>query len=130
MKFIKFSLFIISFLLINSVYAQSSQSFRELNVGIDVGFGVFPSFLWGKTYENNKRIFEWQAGIAFPTIVTGKLTLAHGRFDNYSGISLRIFPLTIGPQFKINRLTLSAELGTGKGRGYYASSIFTAGLRF
>ena len=139
MKFIKFSLFIITFLFINSVHAQKSQSFKELNTGIafentDITFdewGVFPgvSFLRGQTYQNNKRIFEWQAGIAFPSLVTGKLTLAHGKFDKYSGISIRVWPLTIGPQFKINRLTISAELGTGEYISFYSRGILTVGFR-
>ena len=113
MKFFKFSLFIISFLSINSAHAQSTQSFKELNAGIMTSWIVVPgaSFLFGKTYQNNKRIFEWQAGVAFPTLVTGKLTLAHGKLDKNSGISLRVWPPTIGPQFKINNLTLSAEVG-------------------
>lgn len=140
MKFIKFSLFIISFLFINSVHAQKSQSFKEFNTGIcldlwnssSVYEEVFPgaSFLWGKTYQNNKRIFEWQGGLAFPTIVTGKLTLAHGKLDKYSGISLRVWPPTIGPQFKINKLTLSAEIGPDP---FYnldgVWGIFTVGFR-
>jgi hypothetical protein len=129
MKFIKFSLFIISFLSINSVHAQSTQSFKELNAGIMTSWLVFPgaSFLWGKTYQNNKRIFEWQAGVAFPTAVTGKLTLAHGKLDKYSGISLRVWPPTIGPQFKINSLTLSAEVGPDLVDSVWG--IFTVGFR-
>ena len=129
MKFIKFSLFIISFISINSVHAQSTQSFKELNAGIMTSWIVAPgaSFLWGKTYHNNKRIFEWQAGVAFPTLVTGKLTLAHGKFDKYSGISLRVRPPTIGPQFKINRLTLSAEVGPDLVDSVWG--IFTVGFR-
>ncbi len=129
MKFIKFSLFIISFLSINSAHAQSTQSFKELNAGIMTSWLVFPgaSFLWGKTYQNNKRIFEWQAGVAFPTVVTGKLTLAHGKLDKYTGISLRVWPPTIGPQFKINRLTLSAEVGPEPDDGFWG--IFTVGFR-
>ena len=122
MKVIKFSLFIISFLSINPVHAQSTRSFKEFNAGIIVideffeypsfdGLSPFSSFLWGKTYQKNKRIFECQAGLALPTLITGKLTLAHGKFDKYSGVSLRVFPPTIGPQFKINRLTFSAEIG-------------------
>ena len=58
MKFIKFSLFIISFLFINSVHAQKSQSFKELNAGICGGDGfVAPgaSLLWGATY-NDKTV--------------------------------------------------------------------------
>ena len=133
MKFIKFSLFIISFLFINSVHAQSTQSFKELNAGIafdGCGGWTGASFLWGQTYQNNKRIFEWQAGIAFPSLVTGKLTLAHGKFDKYSGISLRVWPLTIGPQFKINNsLTLSAELGTGEDISFSSFGILTIGFR-
>lgn len=139
MSYSKLILFIISLLVINTVRAQSSQSFKEFNAGIVVGIGqgfgpdsdhVFPgaSFLWGKTYQNNKRIFEWQAGIAFPTILTGKVTLAHGKLDKYSGISLRVWPPTIGPQFKINRLTLSAEIGPNTYTNE-AWGIFTVGFR-
>jgi len=64
MKFIKFSLLIIYLLFVNSVHAQKSQSFKELNAGIcgaDWFLAPGASLLWGKTYQNNKRIFEWQA---------------------------------------------------------------------
>ena len=70
--------------------------------------------------------------MALSTFVTGKLTMAYGRLGNYAGISLRVWPLSIGPQLRVNRLTLIAELGIG----YYFEStyitrgIFTAGLRF
>jgi hypothetical protein len=139
MRYSKFILFIISFLFINSVHAQRSQSFKEFNTGIivtedlfdnysnDLGLMPFPSFLWGKTYQKNKRIFEWQAGVAFPTLVTGKLTLAHGKFDKYSGISLWVFPPTIGPQFKIKSLIISAELGPELIGTYWG--ILTVGFR-
>ncbi|MDC0561866.1 hypothetical protein OAP07_07340 [Bacteroidia bacterium] len=108
---------------------ENSQSFKEFNAGIYVGWLVFPgaSFLWGKTYQSNKRIFEWQAGVALPTTVTGKLTLAHGKLDKYSGISIRVWPPTIGPQFKINRLTLSAEVGPDIDNG--VMGILTVGFR-
>ena len=129
----KYILLIISFLFINFVHAQKSQSFKELNAGIAFdGWGGWPgaSFLWGQTYQNNKRIFEWQGGLAFPTIVSGKLTLAHGKLDKYSGISIRVWPPTIGPQFKINnRLTLSAELGTGEDISFGSFGILTVGFR-
>jgi hypothetical protein len=130
MKFIKFSLLIIYLLFVNSVHAQKSQSFKELNAGIcgaDWFIAPGASLLWGKTYQNNKRIFEWQAGVAFPTLVTGKLTLAHGKFDKYSGISLRVFPPTIGPQFKIKSLIISAELGPELIGTYWG--ILTVGFR-
>jgi hypothetical protein len=130
MKFIKFSLLIIYLLFVNSVHAQKSQSFKELNAGIcGADWFVAPgaSLLWGKTYQNNKRIFEWQAGVAFPTLVTGKLTLAHGKLDKNSGISLRVWPPTIGPQFKINNLTLSAEVGPALVDGVWG--ILTIGFR-
>ena len=62
-----------------STSISSENSFIEWNVGIafiaDENF-PFPgtSVLWGKTHVNeNDIIFEYQAGFAFPSLITGKI---------------------------------------------------------
>ena len=57
--------------------SQSNNAYKEFNFGIAVvdDFG-FPgaSFLFGKTnYNSNNTLLDYQIGIAFPSIVTGKI---------------------------------------------------------
>jgi len=55
----------------------TSHSFIEWNVGIAAADNfTFPgtSVLWGATVINeNNSIFEYEAGLAFPTLLTGKM---------------------------------------------------------
>ena len=79
-----FSSFLLLFFLLTSraqerTSVMSENSFIEWNVGIafiaDESF-PFPgtSVLWGKTHVNeNDIIFEYQAGFAFPSLITGKI---------------------------------------------------------
>ena len=59
-------------------FSQYKQSYKEFNIGaITTGeVAGFPgaSFLWGRTiYKNDHLIFDYQFGLAFPTLVTGKI---------------------------------------------------------
>ena len=74
------------------------------------------SLVYGKIYENNRSIynsqdyiFEWQIGLALPSIVTGKLTFGLGDSDKYWGLSIRPWPLFIGPQVKLKNWSFSFE---------------------
>ena len=98
---------------------KSQNSFNEFNFGLayisDENF-FFPgaSFLWGKTYINeNNIIFEYEAGFAFPTIVTGKLGV--GKKFNNTKLVLGIRP------FPFNLFIQSSY--TNKKNGYWVTSV-------
>ena len=80
---------------------MSQNSFTELNVGVaflDDGWIPFPgaSFLWGQTFINkNDVIFEYEVGLAFPTLVTAKLGIGK-KFNNTKVIvGVRPWPFNI-----------------------------------
>ena len=89
-----------------------SQSFnyngyKEINVGLYVipEYFVYPgaSFLWGKKkYYNNKTFLDYQIGIAFPTIVTGKVGYGIGDRDYATIFGIRPFPTSTYIQFSFN----------------------------
>jgi hypothetical protein len=101
---------------------KSKNSFLELNFGvaytddINLLYLIFPgaSVLWGRTYINeNNFIFEYEAGLAFPTIVTGKLGIGK-KFNNTKVIiGVRPFPFN---------LYLQSSFMKGK-KGYWIYSI-------
>ena len=97
----------------------SENSFIEWNVGIafitDENF-PFPgsSVLWGKTYVNkNDIIFEYQAGFALPSLITGKIGIGK-MFDTTKVIvGIRPFPFNI---------FLQSSFATRK-NGYWITSV-------
>ena len=123
--------FVTIILIFTSSFAYSQESkFLELNLGAGVidylGWSIYDdtdvypapglSLVYGKIYENNRSIynsqdyiFEWQIGLALPSIVTGKLTFGLGDSDKYWGLSIRPWPLFIGPQVKLNNWSFSFE---------------------
>jgi len=80
--------------------AQRSTNFKEFNVGLyldelDESMFVFPgaSFLWGKTtYISDNFLLDYEYGIAFPTIITGKIGLGIGSSNNALVIGIRPWP--------------------------------------
>ena len=90
-------------------FSQSlnSNSYKEFNIGIyaalsPYSFPAFPgaSFLWGKTnYYQNNRLLDYQIGIAFPTIITGKLGYGIGDQEYATIFGIRPFPTTTYVQF-------------------------------
>jgi len=98
------------------------NSFVEWNfgaalIGDDAGVdGVFPgtSVLWGRTYINkNDVIFEYEAGFALPSLITGKLGV--GRKFNNTQVVLGIRP------FPFNTYLQSSF--TNKKKGYWTVSL-------
>ncbi len=87
--------------------SRTSSRFLDLNFGLaftdlliddDNSSFIFPgvSFLWGNTitYANN-TVLEFEAGFAFPSIVTGKIGIGK-KFENSTIIAgVRPFPLNI-----------------------------------
>ena len=125
--------FILSISFLNICNAQdqtslkSKSSFIEWNVGVaKIGQGnlnedlldgsLFPgtSLLYGSTYINeNNTIFEYEVGIAFPSIVTGKIGIGKMIDDIKLIIGVRPFPFNLFYQ---------ASLPSGK-RGYFILSL-------
>jgi hypothetical protein len=100
-------------------FIKSKNSFVEWNFGVayiaEDDF-IFPgtSYLWGQTYINeNNLIFEFEAGLALPSIVTGKLGIGK-KFNNTKVIvGVRPFPFN---------LYLQSSFTNGK-KGYWVGSI-------
>ena len=99
--------FSLSLFFITSNYGQEFSKEESKNTFLEWNFGValieeenfpFPgaSFLWGKTYINEKDlIFEYQVGFAFPTLVTGKIGVGK-RFNNTNVVvGVRPWPTTV-----------------------------------
>ena len=106
MKKIIFSLLLFLFVFQTSI-AQESTSITSKNSFIEWNFGIafiseenfpFPgtSVVWGKTYVNeNDIIFEYQAGFAFPSLITGKIGIGK-MFDTTKVIvGIRPFPFNV-----------------------------------
>ena len=97
-----------------------------------IGFGVafisdvnFPmpgtSVLWGKTFINeNNIIFEYEAGFALPTLVTGKIGIGK-KFNNTKVIvGIRPFPFN---------LYLQSSFPAGK-KGYWIAALELNPLKY
>ena len=113
------------------------RMFTELNVGIasvdSYEFDwVMPgaSVLLGQTYSKSGFVSEWQIGLAAPSIVTGKLFIAQGNLDNNIGIGIRPWPVFIGPQAKLGRLTFSFEISPYQEISMETGLIATVGYRW
>ncbi len=126
---------LILFLLPTLLFSQSfNEPYKEFNFGVIAGFedGVFPgaSYLWGKTHYYNNTLLDYQAGFAFPTIVTGKIGFGWGGSDFATIIGVRPWPSTAYLQFSFNqRSNFSIELVVPElygGEGF----IITYGIRF
>ncbi|MFM7193621.1 MAG: hypothetical protein ACKOYP_02405 [Bacteroidota bacterium] len=111
---------------INAGAAYLGRSYTET--------GLFPgaSFLWGRTdYFANGKVVDRQIGVAFPTIVTGKIGIGYGSEKGAMLVGIRPWPPTGYLQGNISTgtgtLLLTAEI-TSPEFGY--SSIFTAGYRW
>ena len=128
------------------VFSQENNEnkFIELNIGIAAIDGYdfsatrflnasFPgaSLLFGHTRQiTDNGIFEYQVGIAFPTIVTGKIAVGFGNLKNNIALAVRPWPLLIGPQAKIGNFTFSFEVGTNQEISFDAGFISTIAYRW
>ena len=102
---------LILFLLPTLSYSQYNEKYKEFNFGLIVDLdseNVFPgaSYLLGKThYFNNNTVFDYQAGFAFPTVVTGKIGFGIGNSDFATVVGVRPWPPTAYLQLSINQKT-------------------------
>lgn len=110
----------------------------EWNVGIasvdDYEFSSpFPgtSVLYTQTSQiGESGVFEWQIGIGLPSLITGKIVMGMGNLNNYIGISVRPWPLFVGPQLKIDNFSFSFEFGTNDIPSLESGLIATVGYRW
>ena len=127
-------------------FSQNSNKYKEFNAGVYVNnleFGgwsgidfdfIFPgaSFLWGKTnYYSNNLFFDYQVGVAFPSLITGKAGLGIGNQDSPVTFStgIRPWPLTYYVQLDFNnRFIISIEPFISS--GIDGTGIATIGFRF
>lgn len=115
----------------------NKKGFTELNMGIATIDGykfydAFPgaSLLIGKTFSKNGLVSEYQVGIAFPTVCTGKVAVGYGDLSRNIMIACRPYPLTFGPQIKLGKLTSSFEVGFNNTFSFDAGFIATVGYRW
>ena len=86
----------------------NNNNYKEINVGLYVipVYFVFPgaSFLCGKTkYYSNNTLLDYQIGIAFPTIITGKVGYGIGNRDCSTIFGIRPFPISAYVKFSFNK---------------------------
>ena len=118
-------------------FSQSNNTYKEINIGIAVvdAVGAFPgaSLLIGKTnYFQNNTLLDYQAGIAFPTIVTGKLGFGWGNEDFATIIGFRVWPSCPYLQISVKeRHNLSFEYHIKNNTEFgSAEALITYGFRF
>ena len=113
-------------------FSQSNNTYKEINIGIalfdDSGFPG-ASFLFGKTnYYTNNTLLDYQLGVAFPSIVTGKIGFGIGNEDFAAIIGVRPWPTCAYFQLSENeKHNLSVEYGSFDG---YQVTLLTYGIRF
>ncbi|MBT8394960.1 MAG: hypothetical protein KJN66_08935 [Bacteroidia bacterium] len=104
--------------------AQEKTNAIEKNAFVEWNFGaaytyeefIFPgtSVLWGKTYINETDfVFEYEAGFALPSLVTGKLGI--GKKINNTKVIMGVRPYPFN-------LFLQSSFTNGK-KGYWICSI-------
>ena len=117
-------IFTLSFLFFTSASkAQKLSSYKTIDSFIEWNFGfafftdgIFPgtSVLWGKTYINeNNFIFEYEAGFALPTLVTGKIGIGKKYKKAKYVFGIRPFPFHLYAQ---------SSFPAGK-KGYWIASV-------
>lgn len=130
---------------IQGIFAQADNGqtivrYRELNMGVaymgrdytETGFFPGASFLWGRTsYSAGGLVVDRQLGVAFPTILTGKIGVGYGSEKGAALVGIRPWPPSAYIQGNIGTtkgtVVFTAELSHPE-FGY--SSIFTAGYRW
>jgi hypothetical protein len=98
---------IVFFFFFSTIKAQELASWKWENSFFEWNFGAafisdenfpFPgaSILWGKTYMNkNNFIFEYEAGFALPSLVTGKIGIGKMFHTTKVLIGVRPFPFNV-----------------------------------
>ena len=116
--------------------SQSNNTYKEINIGValfdDSGFPG-ASFLFGKTnYFSNNTLLDYQLGIAFPSIFTGKIGFGIGNEDFATIIGFRVWPSCPYIQISVKeRHNLSFEYHIKNSTEFGAAeALITYGFRF
>jgi len=122
----------------------SESSFMEWNFGAafisDEGIAMpGTSLLWGKTFINeNNFILEYEAGFAFPSIVTGKIGIGEKYNNTMVTFGVRPFPMHLYTQASFSVGTNSywivslevSPLGADARASMYSLGIINFGYRW
>ena len=111
-------------------FSKTTENYREFNLGICYfdydDFWPGFSFLCGRTiyFNNNNTVLDFQAGLALPSIVTGKIGYGIGNVNSNLLISLRPHPGSIGLEYNTTKRRFSIE----KMFGEYAAEFGNGGF--
>lgn len=119
---------------------QTKKTYAEFNAGISTGIlPFFPggSLLYGKTitYESG-FVLDYEGGIAFPSIVTGKIGIGCTIKDDAEiTFGVRPWPATSYIQLQVNRANKRSDLVFSLermwGRDFFIQdALITVGWRF
>ena len=123
-----------------STQAQTTTPHIEFNTGFSTGIiPAFPggSLLYGATTKwNSGIIFDYQGGLAFPSLLTGKMGIGYDIDGTEATVGFRVWPPTSYAQVTINRpdrrsdIVLSVERMLWSDYLFVQQAIFTIGWRF
>lgn len=112
----------------------------ELNTGFATGIVPFfpgASFLYGATnYYSNGMVLDYEAGVALPSIITGKIGAGFMVNTNELTFGIRPFPSTYYVQTRLNRPNKKSDIIISIESGLYyrsllsQSAILTIGWRW
>lgn len=121
-------------------YSQTTTPYVEVNAGFSTGIiPAFPgaSVLYGATSRwESGFIFDYEAGIAFPTLLTGKMGIGGDFNGTEVTVGARPWPPATYAQVRINRpdkqsnLVFSVEGMLWSEYLFAQRAIFTIGWRF
>lgn len=128
-------LILIAILCFNLSKAQTITKYTEFNTGISVGVvPIFPgaSFLFGEHVKYNSGvILEYEGGVAFPSIVTGKAGIGFSvddKLDLTAGV--RPWPTSTYIQIQAHRSNKLRDLVFTAERMYWGPTSFGQALMF
>lgn len=120
-------------------YTQTTTKYVEVNIGFSTGIVPFfpgASVLYGATDRYPSGfIMDYEGGIAFPTLVTGKFGLGYDANGTEITAGIRPWPPTTYGQVRIDRPNKNADIILSIESCLFPSefvqrAVFTIGWRF
>lgn len=122
------------------VKAQTTTPYVEINTGFSTGIiPVFPgaSVLYGETTKYNSGfLLDYEVGISFPTLITGKIGVGYDIEGTELSVGVRPWPPATYGQIRLDRpnkksdIILSIEGMMWSEQLFVQRAIFTVGWRF